>query len=124
MYLKVVTDLAFTEIAARLVPRASADELSYDYENVYEWMYVPLLGFDVVMNVSRDHGQSEETETPVVGATYFTVHDEAEIARFDRSIRAAAQLVANRLKVSVAIHAGRYFVDSPEGPLQCRIEPS
>ena len=59
MYLRVSTKLKFPDLAQLLNPDLTEDSLGWDYENVYEWMWVDLPQFDFVLNVSREHGGAD-----------------------------------------------------------------
>ena len=56
MYLRIATELDFKELATSLSPDLTEESIGWDYENVYEWMWVELPQFDFVLNISREHG--------------------------------------------------------------------
>jgi|GEM_PF-2264735 len=59
MYLRFESDLEFPAIASALLDEAGDDSINWDYENVYEWMYLRLPQLDFVLNISREHGYAD-----------------------------------------------------------------
>lgn len=59
MYLRFETRLDFPSLAKLLCPELADDNIDWDYENVYEWMYVDLPQLAFSLNVSREHGWAD-----------------------------------------------------------------
>jgi hypothetical protein len=124
MYLKTKTDISLVELSKLLDPNASAESLSYDYENVYEWVYLYLKKFDLTLNISRDHGEWRENEDVILGPTYFCAHSEEAQSLLNESNHFIAQWIANKLGMDIAIHSGVYNVDQPESECLKTLVPS
>ncbi len=50
------------ELGKLLLPDANVQDFDFDYENVYEWMYVDLPEIDFSLNISREHGLADITD--------------------------------------------------------------
>ncbi len=59
MHIKLYWGADLISLGKALVPEASVDSFEWDYENVYEWMYVQISTLDYSLNVSRKHGQAD-----------------------------------------------------------------
>ena len=59
MYLKFETELEFPELAQALEPTLTEDDIDWDSENVYEWMYIDLPELEFSLNISRERGWAE-----------------------------------------------------------------
>ncbi|CAM2006933.1 hypothetical protein [Acanthopleuribacter pedis] len=60
MYLKVdKLKISLLQFGQLFLADASEESLDYGYENVYEWMYVDIPGYDFSLNISREHGVAD-----------------------------------------------------------------
>ena len=59
MYLKLNKNIKLIELGNLLLPNSTENSLDWDYENVYEWMYVDIPNYKFSLNISRDHGMSD-----------------------------------------------------------------
>ena len=59
MYLKLNQNIKLIELGELLLPNSTEESLDWDYENVYEWMYVDIPNYKFSLNISRDHGMSD-----------------------------------------------------------------
>ena len=122
MYLKSDTQLSFPKLARLLCPGLIEDSLGWDYENVYEWMWLNLPEFDFVLNVSREHGDTGEHDgsnkkrsPATAGSTYINAWTEPNGDRVDELPDSLFHLIAKRLNVDVAIFVGTLNVDDKDG---------
>ena len=110
MYLKLDKKIPPIKVAQMLDTELSEDEVNYDYENVYEWVYLNPPGYDCTLNISRDHGQSEIDDDlldemtedqilslPEAGETYITSERPSIIP--NELIRYIAEKTESKIKV-------------------------
>ena len=126
MYLRVSTKLKFPDLAQLLNPDLTEDSLGWDYENVYEWMWVDLPQFDFVLNVSREHGGADVDDelydqlagdpdaqrrlmTP--GPTYINAWTKVNGERVNDLPESLAQFLAKQLNVDVDVFGNRCTSD-------------
>jgi hypothetical protein len=125
MYLKFATTLPFPDLAQRIAPEQARDSIGWDYENVYEWMWIDLDDLPFALNVSRAHGDDDEPANPTIktanvrkarlpGDTYVTGWNRATDSRVDILPAWLPQYLASRLQVSVLVFAGCMNVDVPD----------
>ena len=126
MYLRVSTKLKFPDLAQLLNPDLTEDSLGWDYENVYEWMWVDLPQFNFVLNVSREHGGADVDDelydqlagdpdaqrrlmTP--GPTYINAWTKVNGERVNDLPESLAQFLAKQLNVDVDVFGNRCTSD-------------
>jgi hypothetical protein len=118
VYLRFDTKLDCPVLARLLNPSVSDDSIDWDYENVYEWMWLDLIQFDFVLNISREHGDADVDDgtfaTP--GSTFVNAWSRGDRYRVDKLPDSLAQFLANQLNVDIAVFAGTLNVDIEDGP--------
>jgi len=130
MYLRFDTQLEFPQLANLLRPGIAEDSLVWDYENVYEWMYIDLPTIEFSLNVSREHGLadvaddildqieegSEEWKRIVqCGPTYVMGWDRSTDQYVYELPNDVPALFANRIAVEIAVFSGRLNIDAEDG---------
>jgi hypothetical protein len=135
MYLKFATTLPFSDLAQLIAPDQARDSIGWDYENVYEWMWVDLGDLPFALNVSRAHGFDDEPANPSLttanalksrqpGDIYVTGWNRAKESRVDILPAWLPQYLASRLQVSVLVFAGCMNVDVPDPEPLSVIKPN
>lgn len=130
MYLRFDSRLDFPALARALCEDLSDDALDWDYENVYEWMYLELPQFDFSLNLSREHGWADvddesldqyqhnaEVLEQIVqpGPVYVFGWNRRESGYVDQFPDSLPSFIADRLSVDVAVYNRRINVDIPDG---------
>ena len=130
MYLKFDTNLEFSKLAATLCPELTEDDIAWDSENVYEWMYVDLPQLDFSLNVSREHGwadldddtldqlqDNQEALKRIIrpGPVYVFGWDRKKSDYVDTFPDYLPSFIADRLSVDVSVFDRRINVDLPDG---------
>lgn len=135
MYLKLTKHIKLLEIGKLLSPDADEMDLDWDYENVYEWMYVDLPEIDFSLNISREHGMADMTEEELdeidddpkelekrlkPGSTYIFGWNKANDCYVHDIPDSIIVQIANKLRCDVLIYPGRSNADEqdPE-PIGC-----
>jgi hypothetical protein len=129
MYLKFETRLEFSELARMLCPELTEDKLDWDYENVYEWMYIDLTQLNFSLNVSREHGwgyiddetlnqhqDDQESLNQIVnpGAVYVFGWDRNKSDYIDQLPDYLPAFIADRLVVDVSVFNQPINADIPD----------
>ena len=118
MHLRFETNLDFPELAIRINDTLARDRLGYDYENVYEWMYLDFDGLEYSLNVSREHrGLSSIEENQTLApkpASYAIGFDRTNFICIDEIPDWVAQTISDKLNVSVYVLPGSHNVDKPD----------
>lgn len=127
MYLRVDWNLEFLEIGSRLAPDALPESLAHDFENVYEWMWVNIVGVPFALNVSREHGwagidddiesgasMEELRELARPGPVYLSGWNRATDLYVDELPGWLPQFVADRLGTDVFVYHGRVNAEIPD----------
>ena len=120
MYLKLADKICPRKVASVLRPDISEAAIEWDYENVYEWVYVDFPGLSFSLDVTRDHGQSvvdddkldlltdEELENlPSIGPTYIFGFDRTVDAYVNEINEDLVQQVSDALQVGITVYPGR-----------------
>ena len=130
MYLKFDIRLEFPELARTLNAELTEDNIDWDSENVYEWMYVDLPQLDFSLNVSREHGwadiddatlnkheNDQEALKQIVqpGPVYVFGWDRRKSDYVDQLPDDLSSFIADRLFVDVAVFDRRINVDTTDG---------
>ncbi len=132
MYLKFMTELDFISLARVLPPEVREEDLDWDYENVYEWMYLDLPLIPFSLNVSREHGLADVEDEEISssdlqttfpgplakpGPVYVFGWNRQENDYADPLPDSLVTYIADRLGVPVQVYAWRVNVDLPDlGP--------
>jgi hypothetical protein len=129
MYLKFETRLEFPELARTLCPELTEENIDWDSENVYEWMYVDLPQLDFSLNVSREHGwtdiddatldqheNNQEALKQIVqpGPVYVFGWNRRTSDYVDQLPDYLPSFIADRLLVNVSVFNRRINVDQPD----------
>jgi hypothetical protein len=137
MYLRFESRLEFPALARALCPELTEDNIDWDSENVYEWMYVDLPQLDFSLNVSREHGwadiddetldqqDNEEQLKQIVqpGPVYVFGWDRSESDYVDNLPDFLPSFLADRLSVDVSVFDRRINVDLPDGKALTVVSP-
>ena len=129
MYLRLDKDIELIELGKRLLPEANEESFCWDYENVYEWMYVDLPSYGFSLNISRDHGMSdiddelldkyqdyEEALKGIVtpGPIYIFGWYKARDTYVDELPESLIVKICKRLNSDIALYEGRINVEFPD----------
>ena len=120
MYLKFNTKLEFPALARMLCPELTEDNLDWDSENVYEWMYVDLPHLNFSLNVSREHGWADIDDETLdqhldnEEALKQVVH-RSKSNYVDQLPDSLPSFIADRLSVEVSVFNRRINVDIQDG---------
>jgi hypothetical protein len=126
MYLKFECELDLISLGKILVPESTDDSLDWDYENVYEWMYLDFPDLEYSLNVSREHGQAdiddELLDDPQFqikpGAIYVHGCSRSNVYHNDYYMDTipewVAQYIANCLSVDVLVYGEGINIDLPD----------
>lgn len=129
MYLKLNSKLELKALGLLLVPGSAEEAFNWDYENVYEWMYVDIPDFDFSLNVSREHGLADiddnlldeiEARNEDVsqylkpGPTYIFGWNSKSDAYVEELPDTLIQLIANRLNMEVVVFNKTINVDEAD----------
>jgi len=105
------------------------ESIGWDYENVYEWMWVELPQFDFVLNISREHGGAGvgddlfdqlagdlDAQRKLIkpGPTYINAWTNRNGERVNDLPETLAQFFANQLNVDVVVFDGILNVDGED----------
>lgn len=116
MYLRFETKLNFQALARTLCAELTEDDIDWDHENVYEWMYVDLPQLDFSLNISREHGYEAELGQVVQpGPVYVFGWNRIKSDYVDELPDALPSFIADRLSVQVSVFDGRTNVDLRDG---------
>lgn len=139
MYLRFHTRLKFPELAQGLCTELTEEAIDWDYENIYEWMYVNLPQLDFSLNLSREHGWAEvddaildrygadpEKLEEIVepGPVYVFGWNRETSSYVDELPGFLPSFVADRLSVDVSLFSGRLNVDTPDANPVMVVGPS
>ena len=136
MYLKLADKLCPREVARMLCPGISDEDIEWDYENVYEWVYVDLPGLPFLLDVNRDHGQSavdddrldsltneELANLPSIGPTYITGIDRDRKAIIREIAEEVIQQLSDKLMTEITVYLGGIDMSVSETEPSKRFEP-
>ena len=138
MYLKIAIELDFKELATSLSPDLTQESIGWDYENVYEWMWVDLPQYDFVLNISREHGGADvdddlfdqlagdsdaQRKLMKPGPTYVNAWTNRNGERVNDLPETLAQFFANQLNVDVVVFDGILNVDGEDGAPARTVNP-
>ncbi len=139
MHLRFESRLDFAALARALCVDLTEDSIDYDYENVYEWMYVDLPQIEFSLNVSREHGWADiedemldkyEHHKPQLrelvqpGLVYVFGWSRETDDYVDDLPDFLPSLVADRLGVDVSVFSRRINVDSSDGEPIAVVRPA
>ena len=112
MYLKFSVDAPLDELVRSLWPEVPRTNLLYDYENVYEWVWLslPLLG--IRLNISREHGWGEDSSSKAIYVSAFQLERDEHIDALPEGL---AERIARTQGCSVHVFSGRANVDEEDG---------
>ena len=113
MYLKFPSDLSFEGLAKLFDSGATPDSTDWDYENVYEWMYISLPEAPFELNFSREHGQAEDPPAGP-GPTYVMGWDRMADRYLPDLPDALLSRVCETVQVEVAVYPGRPNVEGTD----------
>ena len=129
MYLKFETKLDFTKVAQALDPELAEDDIYWDAENVYEWMYIDLTQLDISLNISREHGwaelddvlldlyednEAELKRLPQPGPVYVFGCERDHAGYVEKLPDFLPSFLADRLSVDVLVFSGRVDEDASD----------
>lgn len=139
MYLRFETDLGLPALAKALHSELTEDDIDYDYENVYEWMYVDLPQIGFSLNISREHGwadlddevldkyedeQEKLRELIRPGPVYIFGWSRETDSYVDELPGFLPLFVAERLGTAVSAFTRRINVDSSDGEPESVVYPN
>lgn len=126
MYLKITHDIELLALGHLLSPGTPEEDFDWDYENVYEWMYVNIRGCDFALNISREHGMADLDDKMLdkfqcdeaglekilkLGPTYVMGWNRTEDCHVDALPESLIQYISDKLRVDIAVHPGFPNVD-------------
>ena len=131
MYLRLEKKIAPVNVALMVDTNLSSSEVDWDYENVYEWVYLEIPDFKLILNVSRDHGQhavddgildgmsdEELRDLPQAGKTYIMREKSKSISP------EVIKFIAERINSAIDVFDGVMNVDKEDGDPFSRTKPA
>ena len=130
MYLRLEKKIAPVNVALMIDANLSDSEVDWDYENVYEWVYLEVPNSKLTLNISRDHGQhviddvldgmsdEELRALPQAGKTYI-MREESKWISFD-----LIKFIAEKTNSAIDVFDEVMNVDKEDGGPFSRIEPA
>ena len=131
MYLRLEKKIAPVNVALMIDANLSDSEVDWDYENVYEWVYLEVPNSKLTLNISRDHGQhvidddvldgmsdEELRALPQAGKTYI-MREESKWISFD-----LIKFIAEKTNSAIDVFDEMMNVDKEDGDPLSRIEPA
>lgn len=123
MYFKFTVGGDLEDIVRSVWPYASGSDLEYDYENVYEWVWLSLPGMEAHLNISREHKKHDDAVASTVFPIYLSAMEpdrEKFVAELDQAIAGRISLVHG---CKVEIFEGEYPDTENEETPVTTIEP-
>ena len=136
MYLKLADKVSPRKVAIALRPDVSEEDIEWDAENVYEWVYVDFPGLGFSLDITRDHGVSsveddaldllseEEIEDlPTSGPTYIFGFDRTRNIYVSELDEKLIQKISDTLETAILAYPGRIYMGGPDPEPVKRYEP-
>lgn len=122
MYLKIEINGELDALMQKVWPNKTEDELYWDAENVYEWVWIALPEYQIYLNVSREHDWDEVHGNAPTYISGFSSDKEGS-KRVKLISSEISSRIAQTLGCKVFAHAGNYGIGEREGILINVYEP-
>lgn len=123
MYFKFTVEGDLEDIVRSVWPYASGPDLEYDYENVYEWVWLNLPEQDAHLNISREHKKHDDAVAETVFPIFLSAMEPDRKNFVDELDQAIARRISLVHGCEVEVFDGRYPLSENEETPVTTIKP-